>query len=68
MTQIIDGNEKVVKVQTELNDQQKTLKEAITDNIESLSLEKTMISTRQSIIMKHSREVKNDLGNFFSFH
>eukprot|EP00794_Sanderia_malayensis_P009493 gene9493-10485_t len=64
LNQVIDGNEKFMQVQSELNAQQKTLKEAISDNIHSLTREKKMISLRQEVMAKHSKDVRSDLGKF----
>ena len=62
ISRVVDGNEKVIKVQNELSSQQSTLKEAIEDNINSLTREKMVIASRQDMMAKHSTEVKKDLG------
>ena len=63
LTQVVEGNEEAIKVQTELNMQQTSLKEAIRENIDKLSQEKQVIEGRQKEIKKHSTEVRKDLGN-----
>ena len=62
MSQVVDGADKAVKVQTELNIKQTTLKEAISDNIDKLSHEKKIMEEKHTMMKKHSKEVKKDLG------
>ena len=62
----MEGSEEVIKTQTELTVQQTSLKEAIQENIETLSQEKGIIESRQKEIKKHSIEVRKDLGEAFS--
>ncbi|XP_065059847.1 protein brambleberry-like [Rhopilema esculentum] len=61
ITHVVEGGNKAVKVQTELNSQQISLKEAINENIDELSREKELMEKRQEDIKKHSLEVKRDL-------
>ena len=61
-SQVVEGSDRAIKIQTELSVKQSSLKEAITDNIQKLSQEKRMIESRHKDIHKHSTEVKKDLG------
>eukprot|EP00112_Aurelia_sp_Birch-Aquarium-sp1_P007510 Seg1819.2 transcript_id=Seg1819.2/GoldUCD/mRNA.D3Y31 product="Protein brambleberry" protein_id=Seg1819.2/GoldUCD/D3Y31 len=61
ISKVVDGGDKAIKVQTELNIKQKTLKQALADNLEKLSREKNIIEARQMMMKKHSKEVKKDL-------
>ena len=62
ISQVVDGADKAVQVQTELNIKQTSLKEAISDNLDKLSHEKKIMEERHTMMKKHSKEVKKDLG------
>ena len=62
---MVEGSEEAIRTQTDLTAQQTSLKEAIQENIKTLSQEKRVIESRQKEIKKHSTEVRKDLGEAF---